>query len=380
MARLQKFIRTVRQLSGKAIFFYPIFLGLSIVWIVTSKMETFAVAPGRILAGGDSKIVQSLEGGVIVGIYVTEGDAVTENQPLMEFSDLDVRGQISALDAELSYLALKKRSAESRLEGKSLEFSPDEIKRYPDLTAQLKQENKLSINSRSIMEEQVALSEEEYRISSKLYSLGLESRSQLLKSQSQVSERKKILLDQDREMRETLQRIVTEMAQKKESYEILTAKKGRVKVTAPTTGRINRILFKTLGAVAKPGEPLVEIVPEGTGSYVEVKVSTKDIAKISVGTMAKIESKSYDVSRYGFVWGAVTNISPTSTEVQNGETHFVVKVGRPETGQRSGGNLHWESLRPGMEVQARIKTGERSFLEYVFKPLDMLITNSFREG
>ena len=69
---------------------------------------------------------------------------------------------------------------------------------------------------------------------------------------------------------------------------------ARTEVRAPVAGLVNRVLVTTVGGSVRPGEPLVEIVPEGDALVVEAKVKPADIAFLRLGQKASVKISAYD--------------------------------------------------------------------------------------
>ena len=70
----------------------------AVVWATVSRVDVVAVARGKVIPSGHSKVVQPLDGGIIRAIRVREGQAVRRGQVLVELDP-------TASDADLSRLA-----------------------------------------------------------------------------------------------------------------------------------------------------------------------------------------------------------------------------------------------------------------------------------
>lgn len=134
----------------------------------------------------------------------------------------------------------------------------------------------------------------------------------------------------------------------------------------------------TVGGTVKPGDPLAQLVPTNAKMLVEAKLPVSDIAMISVGSKAKVTFSAYDSSIFGSVDAEVVAISPDALTTEAGMSYYVVRMRTLRPIVDTSGKLL--PIGPGMAAQARIVTGRRTFLEYIFKPIDQTINNSFRES
>ena len=211
--------------------------------------------------------------------------------------------------------------------------------------------------------------------------------------------------------------------QVRERLSSVRRKLGRMKVRAPVAGEVYEMGVNALGEVVRPGEPILKIVPEDAELVVVARLEPIHVDQVHAGQEAvllfsafparvtpeysgRIERVSADVTRderTGFEWYEVEVAigGPTETE---GETEFrgwaaqaVAEVAAlvPEgyLGERaaalagrlgepvgSGAEVAPElALTPGMPVEVHVRTGERSPLSYLVKPLTDYFGRSMRE-
>ena len=104
-------------------------------------------------------------------------------------------------------------------------------------------------------------------------------------------------------------------------------KADRTDIKSPISGTVNRVLVSTTGSTVKPGEPVVEIVPEDSRMVVELNVLPQDIGFIRRGQRALIKFSAYDYSIFGPMEGMVNIVGSDAVEAgTTGETVFVVKL------------------------------------------------------
>ena len=151
----------------------------------------------------------------------------------------------------------------------------------------------------------------------------------------------------------------------------------RTSITAPISGFVNKVHIKTLGGVLQPGAPIIEIVPNEDSLLVQADISPSDIAFISLQQEATVKLTAYDFSIYGGLNGTVEHISADTFLNEKGESFYKILV---RTGDRSLQTSGQElKIIPGMVAQVDIKTGKKSVLDYVLKPLIRAKMNAFTE-
>ena len=114
----------------------------------------------------------------------------------------------------------------------------------------------------------------------------------------------------------------------------------------------------------------------------EVKIYPKEIADVKLDNRASLKFDAYDSSIYGSVEGTVIFISTDTITEDNPKggkdvfyrSHVAIPQPSPKTSIGQSVNLI-----PGMTAQADIKTGKRSALTYLLKPIVKTLDNSFGE-
>jgi adhesin transport system membrane fusion protein len=183
----------------------------------------------------------------------------------------------------------------------------------------------------------------------------------------------------------------TELAKVREDYEQveqqLRQKRQQVVnsiIRSPMSGVVKNVKFTTLGGVLRAGDELLQVVPVDDQMIVEAKVLPRDIALIRPGLPATIKFDAYDYTIFGIVDGEVTYVSADTMkdETQRSDSHTAtyyrvhIKTTAPGPVTRTG--RHIEVL-PGMTAQVDIKTGQRTLLMYLLKPVTKTLSEAFRE-
>ena len=171
------------------------------------------------------------------------------------------------------------------------------------------------------------------------------------------------------EASQELVRVQSEMAQLDEQMVVRQDALTRTVLKSPVHGVVKAVKISTTGGVVGSGAPILEIAPIGPKVLVEAKIKPKDIGFIRLGQTAEVKLAGYDFNTYGGLEGKVSYISPDAVTEgdKNGEGHYRVIV----TAERNNLKYKGEKLPviPGMTSQVEIKTGERSVLSYLLRPM-----------
>ena len=150
---------------------------------------------------------------------------------------------------------------------------------------------------------------------------------------------------------------------------------ARTEVRAPTSGFINRLYFNTIGGVAKPGEPLLEITPSDGPVAVEARVRPDDRASLRPGLQTRVLIGAYDYAVYGSLEGRVVEVSADTVPDEHGQRFYRVVI---QTNSAKG-LLANKSILPGMTAHADVVLGQRSVMSYVLSPLLRFTQRALRE-
>ena len=145
-------------------------------------------------------------------------------------------------------------------------------------------------------------------------------------------------------------------------------KVSKALITSPVVGTVKTLHITTLGGVVKPGEVLLEIVPSEDKLLVEAKIIPKDIAFIYVGLPAMVKITAYDFTRYGGLEGVVEHISADTTQDEEGNSFYIIRVRTTESSMHSRDKEEMPII-PGMMTSVDVMISKRTVLEYILNPL-----------
>ncbi|HCG7254667.1 TPA: HlyD family type I secretion periplasmic adaptor subunit [Vibrio parahaemolyticus] len=151
---------------------------------------------------------------------------------------------------------------------------------------------------------------------------------------------------------------------------------NRTVVVSPMTGKIKTLNINTVGGVIQPGMDIVEIVPTEDTLLVEAKIAPKDIAFLRPNLNAIVKFTAYDFTKYGGLVGELEHISADTTQDEEGNSFYIVRVRTEKTSFGQDADL---PIIPGMTASVDIITGKRTVLEYLLKPILSAKTNALKE-
>jgi HlyD family type I secretion membrane fusion protein len=186
-----------------------------------------------------------------------------------------------------------------------------------------------------------------------------------------VDETEQRLIELDARYFEALEQdaasVSAELAEVAHSLVRLQARVERLEMRSPVDGIVQGLSINAHNAVVDPGEIIMQIVPVDDELVVEARVSPNDIGYVHAGQPADVSIDSFDSARFGTVPGKVRRLSATTylDEQQRPYYRAEIELSKDHLGQRPG-ELQ---IIPGMTGTASIKTGSKTVLEYLLKPI-----------
>ncbi|MDE1153344.1 MAG: HlyD family type I secretion periplasmic adaptor subunit [Micavibrio sp.] len=394
-------------------------LVLFLVWAAFARVDEIASATGQVVPSGYIQEIQHPDGGIVREILVQDGDMVQKGQPLLKFdqtaADADL-GQMRARQTALQQEANRLRAyagQQAKDDGGMATDAKDILASMEDARAQQKsvlrdqiaqKEKELlaAASTRRALEKNVALKKQENDIyqstlrsgsSSKVTALASERelnqlQGQLAEAQSQerraadaVSESQSRLVSLDADLRETAMKslgdVEGQLAEVNKSIAKQEGAASRTTLFSPVHGLVKGLAVHTLGAVVEPGKTLMEVVPLGEALIVEALVEPADVGNLKAGQSVKVKVSAFDSTRFGSIIGKLQSVSAST--FQNNEGHSFYKARVTLDRNYVGEDPEHNVILPGMTVQAGIVTGDKTILQYLLRPIDNVLSDSFHE-
>ncbi|MBK1693701.1 hemolysin secretion protein D [Chromatium weissei] len=393
------------------------------VWAAFAPIDSAAVAPGIVTVESSRKTVQHMEGGIVSQILVHEGDTVHKGDVLLRMDDTESRAQLEiargkfwARRAEEARLIAERDNAEKvvfpadlleakndpRVEEAMLgqqrmfqarhQATAGEVGVLQQRIGQLEEQIRGLTGLVSSKEKRIALYQEEIAGLQKLIEKGLGERSRLREwerlaaeidgervehlssiaaTRVQIGETKLQIAQVRRvftsDVVEQLRAAQTDLSDLRERIRALEKTLERTIVTAPSSGSIVGMRIHTIGGVLRSGDPILDIIPEGEPLLVEARVQPTDVDKVVPGLSAELRFTAFNSRTTPTVFGTVMTISGDRlTDPNTGAPYYLARIQVNPEGMNT---LRGLTLLPGMPADVMIKTGQRTFFEYIIKPI-----------
>jgi adhesin transport system membrane fusion protein len=360
-----------------------------IAWAWYFEIDQIVHATGQVIASARSQIVQAADGGVLVEMRVQEGDVVKQGQIIASLEK--ERAQASYSESFGKVTALRLTVARLQAEIASKEFTPDPkvAKVYPELVqnqVNLYRQRRSGLQEQlKVLNDNIRLAEEELNMNLPLEKLGDISQTDIIRLKRAVNDAKNLSYSS---LNKYLQDASAELNKAQEdlnSNEQIAADRQQLlehtDIIAPATGIVKSIKVTTLGGVVRQGDELLQILPTESDLVIEAKVKPADMADIRSGLESKIKLDAYDYSIFGVMRGLVSYVSADtlSEDTKNGPlTYYRIKVNISEK-EFKGKMADMIEVRPGMTATVDIRTGRRSILSFITKPITKTVKDSFGE-
>lgn len=362
---------------------------LFVVWGSFFKIDQVARASGEVIASSRVQVIQSVDGGVLAELNVREGDTVQPGQILATLDQTRFGASVREIEARLTSLRAKAIRLRAEVTGAESLVFPQELQAFPEIIdverALFQQRRNGLADEVANLETAVRLSREEVELVRQLSRSGDVNRSEIIRTEQALNDVESRLIVRKNDFLEEASTQLTDaedaMAQ---NEQILTQRTQQLEdsvLTALVPGIVKNISVTTVGGVLGPGEELMQIIPVGDELIIETKVRPADIAQVRPGLEATIRFDPFDYTIFGGAIGEVTYVSPDTLkeDTAGGEEIYyrvhIVSTTSPVT--TTTGNIL--EILPGMTAQVDIRTGERTVMDYLLKPLRKTLSESLGE-
>lgn len=357
-----------------------------VVWAWWAILDEVTVGTGKITPSTHAQVIESLDGGIVSAMLVREGDIVERGQMLARLDPTRFQSNYGESAARVRALRASSERLRSELTGEPLRFS-EESMREPELVAR---ERQLYESRRRNLNETVANLQKTYqlvmselRMTQPLVAKGAASEVEVIRLQRQATELQgKIDEARNQFAVRAREEQVKNNADLDAQIQAMSGKADQVDratLFSPVRGIVKDIQVTTVGGVLQPGGKLMEIVPLEDQLLVETRINPRDIAYIRPGLPATVKVTAYDSSIYGNLTGLVEVVSPDTLqdEVRRDQFYYrvYVRTRSAELQNKSGQRF---PILPGMVANVEIKTGQKSVMDYLIKPLNK-VNEALRE-
>ncbi|WP_228350904.1 MULTISPECIES: HlyD family type I secretion periplasmic adaptor subunit [Limnobaculum] len=363
---------------------------IAIVWAKFARVEEITLGEGRIIPASREQIIQSLEGGILEELNVREGDIVEKGQVLLKIDP--TRAGAVYREGVSKVIGLKGTITRLRAEayGTPLVF-PADVMAVPSV---VKDETQAYSARKQTLDESVKtlqislkLAEDEINLSEPLMQKGLMSEVELLRMRRQANEFRLQIAERQNKFRSEanaeLNKFESELAQSVENVAAREDVMNRTTIVAPVRGTVNNIKVTTVGGVIQQGGEIMAIIPLEDQLLVEAKIKPSDVAFLHPGLKATVKITAYDYAIYGGLSGTLEHISADTLKDEDkmrqgrGDTTYYRVLVRTDKAALTAKDKVFP-IMPGMIATVEIRTGEKTILDYILKPV-LKAREAFRE-
>lgn len=351
-----------------------------LIWSYFGVLDEVAVGQGKVTPPSRSQVIQSLEGGIVNGIFVHEGDLVQRGQRLATLDKARFSSMLGEAEAKAHALEATAARLEAEITGGSPQF-PAAVKSSPGLVAremELMRSRRQNLDvATASLRESLALTRRQLTMTEPLVDLGAANQVEIIQLRRQENEiqakldslRNQFVIDANVDYAKTR----AELDQVREVIGGRQDQLDRTTLRSPVRGIVKNLEVTTIGGVIQPGGSLMEIVPQENQLLIEARIAPRDIAFIRPGQPTTVKITAYDPSIYGTLPGTVDRISPDTLqdEVHRDQVYYRVYI-RTDTSSLRTKDGRQHAIMPGMVATAEIRTGRKTVLQYLLKPINKL--------
>lgn len=407
------------------------FVAIALAWACIGQIDIVAVAQGRVIPDGRIKTMQAPDQGVVRAIHVRDGQSVTEGDPLIELDPTVSEAEVEQAREALRVAEIDRARAQALLNyADALEPEPlalpegvdDSVARTQEALvaariaereaarASLVEERRQRGADRAMVgadlsriDQQLPLAEQQLSAFQGLAERGFAPRLRVAEVEERVIGLRQDKIIRAAELRRAraaedaaVQRLASADAQfrlealgalneadatvrlRREELTIAEERNSHTLMRAPATGIVQQLQVHTIGAVVRPADPLLVIVPEGSTLVVEANVLNRDSGFVREGQDVRVKLEAFPFTRYGVVEGRLEFLSRDAVQDENLGLVFPARVELSQYAVRVSA-AETIPLTAGMAVSAEIKTGRRRIIEYLLSPLARRVEEAGRE-
>lgn len=410
-------------------------LGGFATWATFTKIAGAVVVSGRIEVEQSRQVVQHPDGGPISDIHIAEGMPVAAGQVLIRIDGAALSSELALLEAELFDVMARLGRNEAELDGlQEPVFDPllmSAAHRDPAIAslvegqrqwmaarrdAQQLQANQLGLRiqqitrqiegltaQREAVEIQQGLIRQELANQKILLDRGLAQAGRVLdlqrelaalagvigavdaqraESESRIAQiRLELLQLRDGQREEAITRLRDLQPREMDMQEkrrALLERLNRLEVRAPVAGIIHGLQVHSKGAVLRPADPILSIIPQDRPLIVTAQIDPLHVGSVFPGQEVTMRFPALQNKDIPDLVGRVAHISADAfADPASGRLFYraVIAPDVSETAKLPEGTV----LIPGMPVEAFLRTGDRTVVQYLLKPLADGVKLALRE-
>ncbi|BDI06141.1 HlyD family type I secretion periplasmic adaptor subunit [Sphaerotilus microaerophilus] len=352
----------------------------AVVWAVYAKVDIVTRAEGRIVPEAREQVIASLEPGILRALHVREGAVVQAGEELAQLDPTRVSAQQNEGLAKQTALRATSARLLAEVAGRPLSFPPEvridaavvaaETEAYEARQQALREGIELTRRSMALLDNELSTAQH-------MAEQGLMSEVEVMRLRRQRNELQMQMQERRNRFRQEasteLLKVRTELAQLGEQQVVRDDALKRTVLKSPLRGIVKNIRINTIGGVVTAGAPIMEIVPLSDKILVEARIRPADIGFVRVGQPAEVKLTSYDYFIYGGLKGTIDYISPDAlgedSRMGAADTSYYRARIRTDVSMLRAKDNQPLPVLPGMTAAVEIRTGDRSVMQFLLKPM-----------
>jgi adhesin transport system membrane fusion protein len=364
--------------ATRVVWLCALMLGCFLLWAAWFEVVEVSNGTGKVIPSSREQVIQSLEGGIVTQMNVSEGALVERGQILAQLDPIKTQSNVGESEAKYRAVLASVSRLQAEASGEPLSFPPA-LDAWPEL---LRAETELyNTRQRGLREtlagiqDSLKLVRSELAITENLAKIGASSRVEVIRLNRQRSELElKATEARSDYLVEARQDLAKASAEADSLAEVVRGRAdslSRLTLRSPVRGIVKGIEVSTIGGVIPPNGQLMQIVPQDEQLLIETRIAPRDIAFIHPDQEAKVKITAYDYSIFGSLDGKVVTISPDTIQDEAKPEVFYYRVFiRTDSDVLKNKAGKSFAIVPGMVATVDIRTGEKTVLDYLIKPLN----------
>lgn len=402
-------------------------------WAAVAKLDSAVVAPGTISLEGNRRVVQHFEGGIVEEILVQEAKSVQVNDVLLRLNSIEARSNLEVFSTRLDVAHLvEARLLTERTMGDDIIFPVDVLSRNSEAVQAVLADQQDLFNDRKLIlksQEDILLARVE-QINVQISGLALQQsafqrritnytkmlvrmrdgESKGLIQGNQLAQREDELIEIEANLGQVIsdiaqarasigetelqslqlkqeyrERASTELKESRAEISELSERRkvandvlARTEIRSPGSGTIQNLKVHTVGSVIRPGDVLMELVPDDEELIINARVSPIDVDNVAVGLMTEVRFSAFKTKLIPIMLGTVESVSGDVITPDNGNEppYYLARVTVEENDIPVDIK---DRLTAGMPVDVVITTGERTVINFIASPLMDAVRKSMIE-
>lgn len=402
-------------------------------WAAVAKLDSAVVAPATISLEGNRRVVQHFEGGIVEEILVQEAVSVSAGDVLLRLSSIEARSNLEVFSTRLDVAHMvEARLLAERALAEEVNFPTDKLSNNEQvISAVLTDQQDLFNDRRLILKsqedilsarvEQINVQIEGLELQRSAFQRRIENYTEMLVRMrdgeskgliqgNQLSQREDELIEIEANLGQVIsdiaqarasigetelqalqlkqeyrERASTELEQIRAEINELSERRkvaadvlDRTEIRAPGSGTIQNLKVHTVGSVVRPGDVLMELVPEDEELIINARVSPIDVDNVAPGLATEVRFTAFKTKLIPIMLGMVETVSGDviTPDNANEAPYYLARV---TVNEEDIPEEIKDRLTAGMPADVVITTGERTVINFIASPLMDAVRKSLIE-